>query len=210
MSVGGVSRNGARLMSLSDLAELVAGILLSFGGSGAIVLGMSNWLGKVWAERLMEKEKTRYQKEIEDFKAQGVRLLEQEKAHYQAELEALRHEKTTLFSRISKIHRKEFEILPKAWQLLHEAYGAALHLTEKNKPAPDFGGMSAAHLKEFIEGCPVAGVPKSRLQGQKPRAKMVVLSRRDDLAQARQCQRNTNSAEQLSCPEQHLPHRRPP
>jgi hypothetical protein len=29
------------------------------------------------------------------------------------------------FSRISKIHEKEFEVLPNAWLMLHEAYGYA-------------------------------------------------------------------------------------
>jgi hypothetical protein len=57
-------------MQLPDLAVIVASVLLSLGGGGAIVLGLSGWLGKVWAERLMEKEKARYQKDLEDFKAQ--------------------------------------------------------------------------------------------------------------------------------------------
>lgn len=57
-------------MHLTELAEIVASVLVSLGGGGAIVLGLSNWLGKIWAERLMEKEKARYQKELENFKAQ--------------------------------------------------------------------------------------------------------------------------------------------
>lgn len=44
-------------------------MLASLGISGAIILGLFNWLGKVWAEHLMEKEKSRSQKELEDFKA---------------------------------------------------------------------------------------------------------------------------------------------
>jgi len=57
-------------MHFTDLAEIVASVLVSLGGGGAIVLGLSNWLGKIWADRLMEKEKVRYQKELENFKAQ--------------------------------------------------------------------------------------------------------------------------------------------
>jgi hypothetical protein len=57
-------------MHLTELAEIVVSVLVSLGGGGAIVLGLSNWLGKIWAERLMEKEKARYQKELENFKAQ--------------------------------------------------------------------------------------------------------------------------------------------
>jgi hypothetical protein len=57
-------------MNLTELAEIVASVLVSLGGGGAIVLALSSCLGKVWAEHLMEKEKARYQKELENFKAQ--------------------------------------------------------------------------------------------------------------------------------------------
>lgn len=57
-------------MQLSELFEVAVSVLASVGSGGAIVLGLSSWLGKVWAERLMEKEKAHYQKELEDFKAQ--------------------------------------------------------------------------------------------------------------------------------------------
>ena len=57
-------------MHISDLAEIVISVLVSLGGGGAIVASLSNWLGRGWAERLMEQEQARYQKELEDFKAQ--------------------------------------------------------------------------------------------------------------------------------------------
>jgi hypothetical protein len=57
-------------MGLKELAELSASVLVSLGGSGAILLGLSNWFGKLWAERLMEKERARYQLALEGFKAQ--------------------------------------------------------------------------------------------------------------------------------------------
>ena len=58
---------------LTELAEIAASVLVSLGGGGTIVLGLSNWLGRVWAERLMEKEKARYEKELENFKAELTR-----------------------------------------------------------------------------------------------------------------------------------------
>jgi hypothetical protein len=57
-------------MQLTELFEISAAVLASLGGGGVIVLAFSSWLGKVWAARLMEKEKAHYQKELEDFKAQ--------------------------------------------------------------------------------------------------------------------------------------------
>ncbi len=51
-------------MQLTELFEISAAVLASLGGGGVIVLAFSSWLGKVWAARLMEKEKARYQKEL--------------------------------------------------------------------------------------------------------------------------------------------------
>ncbi|MDQ2776003.1 MAG: hypothetical protein M3Y57_13960 [Acidobacteriota bacterium] len=74
-------------MSFSELATIAATLLASLGGGGAIVIAMSNWLGKVWAERLMQKEKAKHDHELEEFKAKALRRLEEEKAHYEQELE---------------------------------------------------------------------------------------------------------------------------
>ena len=56
-------------MNIQNLAAIVASVIVAVGGGGAIVAGLSNWLGKVWAERFMEKEKARYQLELENIKA---------------------------------------------------------------------------------------------------------------------------------------------
>lgn len=55
-------------MPIEDVLKVVGGILVSLGGGGAIVLAMSGWLGKVWADRLMEKEKAKFSRDLEAFK----------------------------------------------------------------------------------------------------------------------------------------------
>lgn len=72
---------------LSELLKITALVITSLGGGGAVVFGLSNWLGKVWADRLMQKERAAYEREIENFKAKALQSLEQEKAHYQHDLE---------------------------------------------------------------------------------------------------------------------------
>jgi hypothetical protein len=71
--------------------------------------GLWEWLGKKWVEQhlgeRLEKFKTDRQKELEGLKSEQ-----------QKDLERLRH---LLSSRISKIHEKEFEVLPKAWLALN-------------------------------------------------------------------------------------------
>ena len=51
--------------SVTKLLELAAAILVSLGGGAANVLGFSSWLGKIWANRLMEKDKAEHAKELE-------------------------------------------------------------------------------------------------------------------------------------------------
>lgn len=46
-----------------------AAILGSLGGAGVIVIGLSSWLGKVWATRLMENERHNHQKDLEALRA---------------------------------------------------------------------------------------------------------------------------------------------
>ena len=71
------------------------------GGGAAVAIGMFKTLGKGWLDQ--------------QFKERLERL-----KHEQAkEIEAGRQKVQAIFSRISKVHEKEFEVLPKAWFLLH-------------------------------------------------------------------------------------------
>lgn len=60
-------------MELQEVFELSFAILGSLGGGGAIIFGFSGWLGKVWANRLMEKEKAGYAQEIESLRSRLTR-----------------------------------------------------------------------------------------------------------------------------------------
>jgi len=57
-------------MTLTDSFQLIAAILASVGGAGAIIFGLASWLGKIWAERLLSKEKQKYTEDLESFKSQ--------------------------------------------------------------------------------------------------------------------------------------------
>lgn len=43
-------------------------IITGAGGTTIIIFGFSTWLGKVWASRILEKEKFQYAKELEEIK----------------------------------------------------------------------------------------------------------------------------------------------
>ena len=65
---------------LSEIFSIAGAALLSVGGAGAVLLALSSWLGKVWASRILEREKAELSKSIEATKAELTRTIEREKA----------------------------------------------------------------------------------------------------------------------------------
>jgi hypothetical protein len=44
-------------MTIQDILATAGAVILSLGGGALIVLAFSTWLGKVWADRILEKER---------------------------------------------------------------------------------------------------------------------------------------------------------
>lgn len=63
-------------MSLPDVLGISATIIGALGGGAGIIFGMSSWLGKVWAARLMENEKAKFSKDLELIKSSLTRDVE--------------------------------------------------------------------------------------------------------------------------------------
>ncbi len=56
-------------MTAADVFETALAVIASVGGGGLIVYRLSGWLGQVWAERLMERERQRFREELEHLRA---------------------------------------------------------------------------------------------------------------------------------------------
>lgn len=74
---------------MEDILKISAFILVSLGSSGAIILGLANWQGKVWANRILESERAKNRTELEREKSTHKSELERIKADLQLELEYL-------------------------------------------------------------------------------------------------------------------------
>lgn len=59
-----------RSMNLIDVLEVTATLILAVGGGGAVVIGMSGYLGKIWANRLMATEKAKHDADLERLRAE--------------------------------------------------------------------------------------------------------------------------------------------
>lgn len=126
--------------------------LLVVGGPSVLVAltasaGLWSWLGQKWVEQRLGER-------LEKFKAEQQKELEEFKSKQQKELERLRH---LLSSRISKIHEKEFKVLPRAWLMLNDLHGSvALALDLTFKIYPDFRLFTEDQFEEFLTAGPAS------------------------------------------------------
>ena len=79
--------------------------------SGVIIVGLSSWLGKVWANRILEKDKLKYTLEIEWLKTKYTQELEKYK---------VQTEKSIFVHKLQ--YEKEFEIYSEIWESLFDLH----------------------------------------------------------------------------------------
>ena len=104
-------------MTIADAWKVALAVLASLGGGGVIVALLSGWLGKVWANRLMEKDRTQYAAEIERLRSS----LDRSNRQVQAELEK------TIF--VTRVHfETEFKALADIWRHLARVRAAMENL----------------------------------------------------------------------------------
>jgi hypothetical protein len=56
---------GLQSVNWEDIFKLVGAVVFSLGGGGAIVFGLSSWLGKVWADRILANKAHQLTMELE-------------------------------------------------------------------------------------------------------------------------------------------------
>jgi hypothetical protein len=110
--------------------------VLAVGGTSTVIAyGLFQWFGKRWIEQKFQSQ------------------LEKLKHLHQRELEGVKHEIQKTYSRVSKVHEREFEVLPRAWFMLHEAIGMAAHAAGLFiRGIPDFAMMSDEQFEDFLAG----------------------------------------------------------
>ena len=115
------------------ILQYIGELVLYGGGSVAIAYSVFTLLGKKWIEN-------KFSESLENHKY----LLKQE-------LEQTKYKINTLFNRITKIHEKEFEVLPNAWALLMEANSKLSKFTSALKEYPNLDKMNDKQLNSFLE-----------------------------------------------------------
>ena len=52
------------MITVTDVYNIAFAIIGSLGGGALIVFGLANWLGKIWAEKILQRESSRLRQEI--------------------------------------------------------------------------------------------------------------------------------------------------
>ena len=95
-------------MNWSDIFQIISSVIISVGGAGAIIWGLSSYFGNIWANRHLESIRKEYQKEIES---------------YRSELDILRE--TSL-----RYSGQQFELYKKFWESIYKLKSIADELWE--------------------------------------------------------------------------------
>ena len=55
-------------MTWDDVFKIAVSIFVSIGGGATLLFGLSSWLGKIWAERILSSDRDRYNRQLEILK----------------------------------------------------------------------------------------------------------------------------------------------
>lgn len=134
--------------------------ILAWAGGGVVVVGgiagFSYWLFKLFSEKWLT---AKFNERLEDYKHKQQR-----------ELEELKFKINALMDRTTKLHQREFDVLPEAWGRLIDAHGHALSVTSPVQQFANLDIMTQQQLSEFLENSPLANWQKEEVKGATKKA----------------------------------------
>ena len=69
-------------MTWNDAFKIITAAITALGGGAVIVFAFSSWLSKIWASKILEKDKFKYNKELEELKKQYELDYEKNKSRF--------------------------------------------------------------------------------------------------------------------------------
>lgn len=138
---------------LTRMSTILSNLLAGLGVLGVTVAGITAfayWLFKVSGERWLAQK---FSERLEDHKHAQ-----------QKELENLRFQIGSTMDRKLKLHKLEFEVLPKLWEHLNEAFGEVARFASSVQNSPNLDVMNPMELADFLAECPLAEWQKGELR----------------------------------------------
>lgn len=134
-------------MAVEKVLIFIGQIVLYGGGAAAISYGLFMYFGKKWLDN-------QFAKSLEKFRSKQ----DQELEHYRFEI-------NSLFNRISKIHEKEFEILPEAWKKLVLASGHVMDTISPLQTYTDLTYKSESEIDQILDKYNLDQFSKNEIKG---------------------------------------------
>ena len=94
-------------MNSSEAFEIAQAVLVSLGGGAVIVLLLSSWLGKIWANRMMAKERSKYESDLETIKSNLSEKLEQNNLNYRQKIDLYKEISAPILHLVVSIEHQE-------------------------------------------------------------------------------------------------------
>jgi len=97
-----------------------------------------------------------------------------------------------LFSRVTKIHEKEFEVLPKAWKKLQMAVGDVSLLIHPGRQYPELESATSERLEEILKASNLSKIDKKELRALPNRERLRYYSERQRWYELWDVEKSTN------------------
>lgn len=131
--------------ALNQLLKVIGGIVLAGGGLSLIIYQAFKYLAAKWLD-------ARFEERLQALKHQHGK-----------EIEELRFKISAMLDRATKLHQREYEVLPEAWAKLNDAFWNVRKVVSPMQSYPDIDRMPIAQQIEFIRSCPLDDWQKSEL-----------------------------------------------
>ena len=96
---------------IENFLKIGGAIFGAVGSASVIIIGLSSWLGKVWASRIYEKERKRHETELKEFQNK----LDFKLAEFNSKLDRLSHENKLRFT---MLHEQRMTIIKELYSKL--------------------------------------------------------------------------------------------
>lgn len=120
---------------IAEIFQVAGAVIISLGGAGAVLWGLSSFLSRVWANRILEQDRAKYVAQFERLKNDYQRDLERLKG----ELETERQKLQVHLDRAVYVHRvqfeKEFAALSEIWKCIAELRAVFEALSMRSRDA---------------------------------------------------------------------------
>ncbi len=129
-------------MTSTPVVAFLSHVLAAAGGGAVALIAFIKWFGDKWIGH-------RFDRRLAAFKADRDQEFAQLRQKHETDLAHLNHRLT---SRISKIHEKEFEVLPKAWLHVNRTHGSLIKIYGFSLTV-DANKLSDQELEEVLAQC---------------------------------------------------------